>query len=264
MNVWANIGVCFAVALVYVTLVFAISLARKRYDTIDTAWGLGFAVIAVVTFALADGNTTVRFVLTALTLVWGVRLSVHLHLRNKPKGEDPRYQRMVKRAKGNPRVHMFVRVFLVQGVILWFVSLPVQVGQFGAAGLGVVGWIGIALWLVGFVFESVGDWQLTAFGADPANKGKVLDSGLWHYTRHPNYFGDACVWWGLFLIACHHPAGIATVLSPIAMTALLAKGTGKPMLEKQMAHTRPGYAEYVARTSGFLPLPPKKTKETTG
>ena len=258
-----NLGVCLGVALVFVTLTFGVSLLRGRYDTIDTAWGLGFAVLALTTFALStgDGDTTVRVLVAALTTIWGVRLATHLHLRNRKKDEDPRYAVMALTHHRDPRGYMFVRVFLLQGVVLWFVSLPVQVAQYGNDSLGVVGWIGVVLWLVGFGFESVGDWQLTRFGRDPANKGKVLDTGLWRFTRHPNYFGDACLWWGLYLLACHHGWGVATVLSPIAMTYLLAKGTGKPLLEKGMARTRPEYAAYVARTSGFVPLPPKK--ETT-
>jgi steroid 5-alpha reductase family enzyme len=123
--------------------------------------------------------------------------------------------------------------------------------------IGVAAWIGAALWLVGFVFEAVGDRQLARFRADPANRGQVMDRGLWRYTRHPNYFGDACVWWGLFLIACDHWTGSLTVLSPALMTFFLVKGTGKPLLEKGMRRTRPGYGEYAARTSGFFPLPPR-------
>jgi steroid 5-alpha reductase family enzyme len=253
----ATLAITAGVTLVAVTVTYGIGRLRRRYDTIDTFWGLGFAIVAVVTFALSGGDLALRLVITALTVIWGVRLSVHLHLRNRRLPEDPRYVRMVERAGDNPGPRIYVRVYLVQAVILWFVSLPVQFAQY-EHGFGVTAWLGIAVWLVGFGFETAGDSQLRRFKADPATKGKVLDTGLWRYTRHPNYFGDACVWWGLFLIACTDWLGVATILSPIAMTFTLAKGTGKPLLEKGMQKSRPGYAYYVERTSGFFPLPPKK------
>ena len=141
---------------------------------------------------------------------------------------------------------------------MWFVSLPVQVAAFEPSSPGVLAWVGVLVWAVGLAFEGVGDAQLTRFRNDPATRGQVLDTGLWRYTRHPNYFGDACVWWGLSLVAFDAWPGVLTVLSPLAMTWLLAKGTGKPLLEKDMSSRRPGYAEYVRRTSGFVPLPPRK------
>jgi steroid 5-alpha reductase family enzyme len=254
----ANLAITAVVTLVAVCVVFGVARLRRRYDTIDTFWGLGFAVIALVSLAVSDGDPVLRIVVTALTVIWGVRLSAHLHLRNHRLPEDPRYVRMVERSGENPGLRIFVSVYLVQAVVLWFVSLPVQVAMY-SDGFGVPAWLGIAVWLVGFGFETVGDDQLRRFKADPDNRGKVLDTGLWRYTRHPNYFGDACVWWGLFLIACTSWAGAATILSPIAMTYTLAKGTGKPLLEKGMRNSRPGYAYYVERTSGFFPLPPKKT-----
>jgi steroid 5-alpha reductase family enzyme len=137
------------------------------------------------------------------------------------------------------------------------VSLPVQFGQYGG---GAPGWLlaaGVAVWLTGFVFESVGDWQLRRFAANPDNRGKVLDTGLWRYTRHPNYFGDAMVWWGLYLLACGSWLGVATLPAPLLMTFVLARGTGKPLTEKHLSGSRPGYADYVRRTSGFVPLPPR-------
>jgi steroid 5-alpha reductase family enzyme len=148
-------------------------------------------------------------------------------------------------------------VYLLQAGLVWFVSLPVQAAQYLPDPLGPLAWAGTALWAVGLFFEAVGDRQLSRFKADPANRGRVMDRGLWRYTRHPNYFGDACVWWGLFLLAADTPIGWAFVLSPVLMTYLLAFGSGKPMLERQMGASKPGWAEYTARTSGFLPLPPR-------
>ncbi|WP_206788517.1 DUF1295 domain-containing protein [Amycolatopsis sp. MtRt-6] len=241
-----------AVTLAAVAVTFAIARARRRYDTIDTFWGLGFALVAIAAFPLGDGPLSLRLVVVLLTVVWGVRLSVHLHLRNHKLPEDPRYARM-----GHGQAKMFVRVYLFQAVVLYFVSLPVQFAMDGT-GIGVLGWLGVAVWLAGFAFETIGDDQLRRFKADPANRGRVLDTGLWRYTRHPNYFGDACVWWGLYLLACSTWPGAATILSPVAMTFTLARGTGKPLLEKGMARTRPAYAHYVERTSGFFPLPPRR------
>ena len=257
MNLGLNMLVSLGVVLVVMLAAFGISVARNKFDTVDTVWGIGFAVVAVVTFALSTGDFALRLVTTVLTVVWGVRLGVHLHIRNHDKPEDRRYVDIMARAKGNPKLHMFVRVFLLQGAVMWFVSLPVQAAQY-ADSFGVLAWVGVAVWLVGFVFETVGDRQLSVFANDPSTKGKVLDTGLWRYTRHPNYFGDAAVWWGLYLLACASWPGAATILSPIAMTYTLAKGTGKPLTEKHLSSSRPGYAEYVARTSGFFPLPPKK------
>ena len=254
MGLGATLALTALVTLAAVTATFGIALARKRYDTIDTFWGLGFAIVALVSLPLGDGPLPLRLTATALTAVWGVRLALHLHLRNHKLPEDPRYVRM---AEGASPGRIFVRVYLVQAVVLWFVSLPVQFAQFGT-GFGVLGWLGVLLWLAGFAFESIGDEQLRRFKADPANRGKVLDTGLWRYTRHPNYFGDACLWWGLYLLACSTWAGAATVLSPVAMTYTLARGTGKPLLEKGLRRSRPGYAHYVERTSGFFPLPPKR------
>lgn len=252
-------------ALVTVTVAFLVALWRGRYDTVDTAWGLGFVLIAVCSMLLvmagfggARPAVPAAIVATTATTVWGARLAIHLHLRNRSRAEDPRYREIA--ARGG-KARMFFRVYLTQGVVMWFVSLPVQFAQcrgLDGSAAGPALWAGLVVWGVGFVFESVGDEQLRRFRADPANRGRVLDRGLWRYTRHPNYFGDACVWWGLFLMACHHVPGAFTVLSPVVMTWLLARGTGKPLLERDIRQRRPDYADYVRRTSGFLPLPPKR------
>lgn len=259
MSIGVLLAVTAAVTLVSVALTYAVALRRDRFDTIDTFWGLGFALVAVVAFALSEPDSVAGAVTASLTVVWGVRLGVHLHTRNRGKGEDERYVDMARR---NPGWRMFVRVYLTQGVILWFVSLPVQVAQYGQ-GFGPLAWLGVAVWAVGLFFEAVGDAQLRRFKADPANRGRVLDTGLWRYTRHPNYFGDACVWWGLYLLACTTWLGAATVLSPVVMTVLLARGTGKPLLEGRLRRTRPEYASYVERTSGFVPLPPRRPRTPT-
>ncbi|RSM90549.1 DUF1295 domain-containing protein [Kibdelosporangium aridum] len=250
-----NLAVSAGVVVVLLGLVFAISVRRDRHDLIDVVWGLGFAVVAAVSLALADQPNVL---IAVLTMIWGGRLAVYIGIRNHGKPEDPRYVTIRQRAKGNPNLHLAKKVYLTQGLILLFVSLPVQVAQYIPAPPVWLVVLGALVWLIGFVFETVGDWQLSRFKADPANKGKLMTTGLWRYTRHPNYFGDAAVWTGLYLLACGTWAGAATILSPILMIWLLVNGSGKPLTEKHMRKTRPEYAEYADRTSGFFPLPPKR------
>ena len=245
-------------------LFVAVRLRRGRHDGIDVLWGAGFAVVALFTFvvsAAADGDLWRRLLITALTVVWGLRLALHIARRNRGKPEDPRYVAILAEARGNPVAHLVRTVYVPQAVVLWVVSLPVQLGQYGHAdGLlpTVLTVLGVLSWVVGFVFETVGDAQLARFRAEPDSRGRVMDRGLWRYTRHPNYFGDAAVWWGLTLLALHHPIGLVGLGSAALMTWLLARGTGAKLLESTIGERRPGYAEYVRRTSGFLPLPPKK------
>ena len=183
--------------------------------------------------------------------------------RSRGKGEDPRYTDMLAKAPGHPAAYALRKVFLLQAALIWLISVPVQAGMFQAGGPAWLLAAGLAIWLCGLVFESVGDWQLARFKASPGSRGQVMDRGLWRYTRHPNYFGDACVWWGLFLISCGSWLGLVTIFSPLLMTFLLARGSGKPITEERMAG-RPGYAEYVARTSGFIPLPPRRAGSARG
>ncbi|WP_116949650.1 DUF1295 domain-containing protein [Jiangella endophytica] len=256
----ANLGLTAAAVAVLMAGVVLWVARGGPAVVIDTVWGAGFALVAVVGWVASagDGDGALRAVVTVLTVVWGLRLAVHLHRRNHGKGEDPRYEDLFARHDGGRVRVTALWVCLPQAVILWFVSLPVQVAQYVTIepAWWLVG-LGVAVWAVGLVFEAVGDWQLARFKADPGNRGRIMDRGLWRYTRHPNYFGDACVWWGLWLCACVTWPGAATVLSPLLMTFFLARGTGKPLTEKRMAD-RPGYAEYVERTSGFVPLPPRQ------
>jgi steroid 5-alpha reductase family enzyme len=260
-NLWVTALV--VAATFAVTLFVAVRLRGGRHDGIDVVWGAGFAIVAVATLllALGDGDLWRQVLITALTCAWGLRLAWHIGRRNSGKPEDPRYVEIIQRAKGNPVAHLVRKVYLPQVVILWVVSWSVQLGQYGYASGAlstVVTVLGVLSWAVGFFFETVGDAQLAAFKGDPANKGKVMDRGLWRYTRHPNYFGDAAVWWGLTLLALHHAAGLIGLLGAALMTWLLAKGTGAALLERSIGNRRPGYADYVRRTSGFIPLPPKK------
>ena len=248
-----------AVALL-IGVFFAIGVRIGRHNVIDVAWGLGFCTVATVGFAASAGHGDVlrRTLLLLLVLVWGLRLAWHIGRRSIGKGEDPRYEELLSRARGNRDLYALRVVYLLQGVLVLFISLPVAIGMFEGGRVSVLGWLGVALWAVGLFFEAVGDRQMSAFKADPANRGRLIDVGLWRYTRHPNYFGDACVWAGLFLLAAQRWPGVLTILSPTLMIYLLANGSGKKVLERSMTK-RPGYPEYVQRTSGFIPLPPKRS-----
>lgn len=233
----------------------------QRLTIVDTLWGLGFVAVAVVTLFVSDrgdgrpGPATLLLVLTGL---WGLRLAAYLTVRNTGKGEDPRYAELAE-ADGRSFAQVALRrVFLPQGIAMFLVATPVMVGMNNAGTVTWLGWLGVLVWAVGLFFEAVGDQQLARFKADPENQGKVMDRGLWRYTRHPNYFGDACVWTGIWLVAASSWAGVVTVVSPIAMTIFLTKVTGAANNEKGMHRSKPDYADYVRRTSGFVPLPPRK------
>jgi steroid 5-alpha reductase family enzyme len=258
---WAAALPVTALAVVVVLAVtFAVALRQGRHAVVDVAWGLGFVAVAGTSFVVSSGHgdDVRRWLVLLLTALWGVRLAGHIALRSRGHGEDPRYAELLDRAPGSRTAYALTRIYLTQGVVLWFVSLPLQVAAFETPGPNAATWVGVAVWAVGLFFEAVGDHQLSRFRGDPASSGRVLDTGLWRYTRHPNYFGDACVWWGLSLVAFSAWPGIITVLSAVVMTWLLARGTGKPLLEKGMSARRPGYDDYVRRTSGFVPLPPRR------
>jgi steroid 5-alpha reductase family enzyme len=244
------------VALMLVT--WLVSLARKDASIVDIVWGLGFVVVAWAVFATTDGNHTRRILLVAMTMIWGLRLATHLFLRNRGKGEDHRYQAMRRRYGERFAVVSLYLVFGLQGVLMWIVSLPVQLGQTREApDVGVIAGVGIAVWAFGMYFEAVGDWQLARFKRDPANAGKVMDRGLWRYTRHPNYFGDACVWWGIALVAAETGIGAIGLAGALVMTILLRRVSGVTLLERSLVKRRPGYEDYVERTSPFLPRRPR-------
>jgi len=257
-----NLAVTVLVVAVTMLTTMAYALKTRTQSIVDTIWGLGFLVIAIATFALSglqgEGLTGRRLLVLALTAIWGLRLGLYLHSRNRGQGEDPRYAALMRKNTGPVVPFVLKNIYWAQGWVMWVVSLPVQFAMYQTGGLAVIVWLGAALWLVGIFFEAVGDWQLARFKADPANHGKLLDQGLWAWTRHPNYFGDATVWWGLFLIACAHWSGLITVVGPLLMTHLLINKSGKALLERGMSRRRGSeYTDYLARTSGFFPRPPR-------
>ncbi|MER5640183.1 DUF1295 domain-containing protein [Kitasatospora sp. NPDC002227] len=249
----AQLAVTAAVVLAVLLAAFVVGVRTGRHRGVDVAWGLAFAAVGLTGCGLTGGRGLLA---TVLVTVWGVRLAAHLWWRARGAGEDPRYAAMLSRAPGS-RSYALRKVYLLQALIVWFVSLPVQAATRLPSPTPALAAAGTALWAVGLAFEAVADAQLARFQADPAHHGQLLTTGLRSWTRHPNYFGDACVWWGLTLPVLGTPAGWALLPCPLLMTWLLAFGSGKPMLERRLGATRPGWAEYAARTSPFLPLPPR-------
>lgn len=242
--------------------IWLLSLIKKDASIVDVFWGLGFVMVAWLTFLQADGYLVRGVLITLLTTLWGLRLALYILVRNWGHGEDRRYQAW--RAQYGPRfwwVSLFT-VFGLQGLLLWVISLVLQVGQISAIPARLVIWdfLGAIVWTVGFLFEVVADWQLYRFKAEPDNKGKVMNKGLWAYSRHPNYFGESLVWWGLFLITLATPGSFWVVICPLLITFLLLKVSGVTLLEKTIVESRPEYEKYVKSTSSFIPWFRKKEK----
>lgn len=244
-----------------VLALWGLSLLRRDASIVDIYWGAGFGVIALLAWSLAGEQGGTRATLaTALALLWSVRLGGYLAWRRRgEEAEDFRYREMrAYHGEAFGRVSLYT-VFLLQGALQWLVSLPLQVVQLDPtpAPLGLVDALGCALFATGFAFEAIGDAQLARFRADPGNRGRTLDTGLWRYTRHPNYFGDVLVWWGFFCFALAAPFGALSALSPVLLTFLVLRVSGVPLLERGLHKRREGYAEYCRRTSAFIPRRPR-------
>jgi steroid 5-alpha reductase family enzyme len=256
-NLAAVSAASLAILVVAHGVTFVIGRRIGRYNVVDVTWGLGFVAVAAVAAMVGAGDFFRRILLLVLAAIWGLRLAWHMVVKSAGKGEDPRYAHLLRGDFSTGRV--IRKIFLIQAAATWFVSLPLQLSAVlgpTPAMLRPVLIAGVAAWLVGLFFEAVGDYQLRRFKADPANKGVVMDRGLWAWTRHPNYFGDACLWWGLWLASIAGWISLATVLSPALMTYFLVFATGADPTEKIMAK-RPGFDEYRSRTSFFIPLPPR-------
>ncbi|WP_205690808.1 DUF1295 domain-containing protein [Cellulophaga sp. BC115SP] len=235
------------------TLLWLWSLRIKDSSIIDSFWGMGFVILAWLWYGLLPDSNPRALVLCVLVSIWGIRLSTHIAVRNHGKGEDYRYQAFREAHGDKYWWRSYFRVYLLQGILLWLISLPLFFTQHTPfTGWTWVDALGGIVWLAGFVFEALGDWQLAQFKANPQNKGKVFDSGLWQYTRHPNYFGDAVLWWGYFGFAVAAGAGW-TVLSPLLMTFLLMKVSGVALLEERLVETKPQYLDYMSQTPAFFP-----------
>ncbi len=249
-------AVIAAVALM--TTFWLISLAIHDAGIADIAWGLAFVVIAWASYLAGDGPGAMLLG-AILTTAWGLRLAIHIGRRNLGHDEDRRYKKMRERRGKVFWIWSFFGVFLLQGFLALVVSTPLQsLGAQSPESIGWLSWAGVVVFAIGLAFEGIGDAQLTAFKKDPANKGQVMDRGLWKYTRHPNYFGDVTVWWGLWVVAIGSGAAWWTAIGPIVMTFFILRVSGVTMLESDMSSRRPGYKEYVERTSAFIPFPPRK------
>jgi steroid 5-alpha reductase family enzyme len=238
---------------------WALSLALRNASIVEVWWGPGIALGGFAAWQAGGASHPRAALLVALAALWAARLGGYLLWRNAGHGEDPRYQAMRRYWGARFPWISLATVFTLQGVLQWIVSLPIQIGAAvpGEAPLGALDAFGALLFAAGLAFESIGDAQLARFKAQPANRGRVMDRGLWRYTRHPNYFGDALAHWGLFLVALATPLGAWTVVAPALMTFLLLRVSGVALLERSIGKRRPEYAEYQRRTSAFFPLPPR-------
>jgi steroid 5-alpha reductase family enzyme len=265
-ELWIVLAINAGVVALVFALAWAICVSMRDCTPVDSLWGLGMGAVAISTFLQVGGGTQRRVVLTAICVAWALRLGGYMLWRWRDHGPDGRYVRMLDKAKAERGwgygYAAFRLVFLLQMPLLFIVCLPVQLGQIARepALLGWLGWVGAGVAIFGLIFESVADWQLVRFRKNPVNAGKVLDRGLWRYTRHPNYFGDACVWWGLWLIAAETTPGLFAVVGPIYLVYTLTRWSGVPTVEGRMRRRKPDYEDYMRRTSGFIPWPPKPPK----
>ncbi|MGB5724281.1 MAG: DUF1295 domain-containing protein [Parasphingorhabdus sp.] len=265
MNLLTALGLNFALLVGIMIILWLISIRIRDVSFIDAFWAYGMAIMASASFVQVESPGPLAYIIWMLTALWGIRLGTHLFLRWRKEGVDPRYEKimghaMEKQGMGFAKAAL-LKAWAMQIPLLFIVCLPAQLGILlaGADAAGPVAIIGAVIAVIGIAFETIGDMQLKAFRSNPANKGKVLDTGLWRYTRHPNYFGDFCAWWGIWLVASQAgwPVSIAAV-GPLFLSFTLMKWSGAPLLEKSLKKNRPDYVDYIERTSGFFPMPPKK------
>lgn len=263
MEVWTLLATNAVILVGCFAILWAVCLKTHDVTPVDSFWAFGMVILAISTFVLSSGEPHRKALLLSLCALWGVRLGGYMIWRWRSHGTDRRYAALLGKAEAQ-RGWSFGKasallVFATQAPLLFVVCLPVQLGQVAVSPpLGLLAAIGAALSLFGIAFETIGDLQLVRFKADPDNAGRVMDRGLWRFTRHPNYFGDACAWWGMFLVAAETPVGIWSLPGPVLLTWTLMKWSGAPTVEGRMRRTRPDYAHYVARTSGFVPWPPRR------
>ncbi len=239
------------------TLLWGLSLRLRNVSIVDIFWGLGFVLVSGTSFFRAGAHSSRSFLVLILSTIWGLRLALYLLIRNWGQPEDYRYQNMRNQVGKKFKWLSFFTVFLLQGFLIFIISLPLQVSVASKVTLNAWDFIGTLSFFLGLFFEAVGDWQLSRFKKNPQNQGKVLDQGLWKYTRHPNYFGDFLVWWGFYFIALAAGGGW-TLFSPAIMSFLLLKVSGVSLLEKNLKNRTQGYQDYISKTSPFFPWKPKQ------
>lgn len=254
----STLGLNLAAAMLLMICVWPFSVIKKDAGMVDVFWGLGFMLIAWHTFLHADGFWGRRILVVLLTSIWGLRLALHIYYRQQGRGEDRRYKAW-RDASGKDYwwVSLFT-VFGLQGLLLWIISLVLQVPQLSPQPAN---WVwsdgaGLILWTAGMLFESVADLQLLRFKADPAHQSRILRQGLWAWSRHPNYFGECLVWWGFYLIALASPRNFWVIVSPLTITFLLLKVSGVTLLDKTLGSANPEYREYMRTTPAFWPRRP--------
>ncbi|MBX7170317.1 MAG: DUF1295 domain-containing protein [Pyrinomonadaceae bacterium] len=249
-------GFIAAILVIFVSanIGFIVSLIKKRNDVADIFWGIGFILVAWTSFFLAESFNNRALLVNVLVTIWGLRLAFHIGLRNRGKGEDFRYKAWRESWGKTFYWRSYLQVFILQGFFLFLISLPLVFVNPGNAEFSLFDVLGLLIWLIGFFFEAVGDYQLLQFTKNAENKGKIIQTGLWKYTRHPNYFGEVVLWWGIFFFAL--PFGFWTIISPLTITFLILYVSGIPMLEKKYENN-PEFAEYKKRTSAFFPMPSK-------
>jgi steroid 5-alpha reductase family enzyme len=255
--VWESAATALAVVLLAAVATWLLSVRRMDVSIVDSLWGPMIA-LSGWTYALTAPQVGPAAVLVLmLATLWAARLTWHITARNWGHGEDRRYQAIRARNEPNFALKSLHLVFGLQAVLAWVVSLPLMAALAATTPLGLIGLFGIGLWVFGIVFEGVADWQLARFKSDPQNQQRVMDLGLWRYSRHPNYFGEFCVWWGAWLVAVG-AGGAWTIVSPLLMTVLLLRISGVTLLEQDIGLRRPGYSDYASRTSPFFPWPPRR------
>jgi steroid 5-alpha reductase family enzyme len=244
------------ILFIYMCLWFCVSVVKQRNDVADIAWGIGFPMLCWTAFLFGEQSIRAIIINTAISL-WGIRLARHIYLRNKDKPEDSRYATWRKEWK-HVYLRSFFQIFMLQGVFLYLIVLPALYINFTLAyPIQLLDVVGLIVWCVGFYFEVVGDAQLARFVQNPNNRGKIMQNGLWRYTRHPNYFGEVTMWWGIYIIALGLPDGVLTIIGPLTITWLILVVSGVPLLEKKY-QGRPEFETYKKQTSVFFPLPPKR------
>ena len=242
------------VVLAAASVTWLLSLVLRDVSIVDSMWSLFFLLAAAVYIAATPLVGPRAMLILSLVAIWALRLAVFLTWRNWGEPEDRRYVAIRRRNEPGFEFKSLFLVFWLQGLLAWIISLPLYAAVVGPYTIGLLDYLGIALWVTGILFESIGDFQLARFKADARNEGRVMDSGLWRYTRHPNYFGDFCVWWGFYLLALS-AGGWWTIFAPLLMSVLLLKVSGVALLEKDIANRRPRYAKYVENTNAFFPGP---------
>lgn len=252
------IGLVIGAVFIYMNLLFVLAVVLKKNDIVDIAWGMGFILITVLSLLLVPGYHLRRILVSIFVLIWGFRLAIYIFIRNKGKKEDFRYAKWKKDWGKHWIIRSYLQVFILQGFFMLTIAYPIFIlAQNQPKAISFLDIIGILMWLTGFFFEAVGDGQMRRFKQIPANKGKIMDRGLWKYTRHPNYFGESTMWWGIFIITLNVQWGWAAMFSPIIITLLLLKVSGVPLLEKKY-QANPEYMEYIRKTSSFVPKIPAK------